>query len=221
MSNFVSAPFGYSTLTLIMCAPPFVEEAYHSECAHHRLPSTAFSTMDRREQGAAAMNRMMLTIVAVALVAVPSFAQDTTIKDQLFGTWKVVTLKATSEGKVTQPLGDQVAGYVSITPSRIWLLFVDSTRKPPAAPSLTDAEAVAMMKSHVAWTGNYSTGVQTSEGIKLTARVDAASSQALTGTDRVYFMRVEGDRLTMKSPGVIVPMTGKTSVVEIELVKAD
>jgi hypothetical protein len=25
----------------------------------------------------------------------------------------------------------------------------------------------------------------------------------------------------MKSPGVIVPMTGKTSIVEIELVKAD
>jgi len=48
-----------------------------------------------------------------------------------------------------------------------------------------------------------------------------ASSQALTGTERVYFMRVEGNRLTMKSPGVIVPMTGKTSIVEIELVKAD
>jgi probable HAF family extracellular repeat protein len=38
---------------------------------------------------------------------------------------------------------------------------------------------------------------------------------------RVYFMRVAGNRLTMKSRGVIVPMTGKTSIVEIELVKAD
>jgi Lipocalin-like domain len=167
------------------------------------------------------MTKMLLAFVAVALVAVPSFAQDRPIKDQLLGTWKVVNLTATSEGKVTHPLGDQVAGYVSITPTRIWLLFVDSTRKPPAAPSLTDAEAVAMMKSHVAWTGEYSTGAQASEGIKLTARVDTASSQVLTGTDRVYFMTVEGDKLTMKSPGVIVPMTGKTSVVEIELVKAD
>ena len=67
-------------------------------------------------RGAAAMNRMLLTIGAVALVAVPSFAQDTTVKDKLVGTWKVVTLKATSEGKVTHPLGGQVAGYVSITP---------------------------------------------------------------------------------------------------------
>jgi hypothetical protein len=167
------------------------------------------------------MNKMLLTIVAVALFAVPSFAQQTTTKDQLVGTWKVVTLKATSDGKVTHPLGDQVAGYVSITPDRLWLLFVDSTRKPPTAPSLTDAEAVAMMKSHVAWTGKYSTGNPTPEGIKLTAHVDAASSQAITGTERVYFVRLEGDKLTMKSPGVIVPMTGKTSVVEFELVKAD
>jgi len=167
------------------------------------------------------MNKMLLTIVTVALFAVPSFAQQTTTKDQLVGTWKVVTLKATSDGKVTHPLGDQVAGYVSITPDRIWLLFVDSTRKPPAAPSLTDAEAVAMMKSHVAWTGKYSTGGETPEGIKLTTHVDAASSQAITGTERVYFVRLEGDKLTMRSPGVIVPMTGKTSVVEFELVKAD
>jgi hypothetical protein len=78
-----------------------------------------------------------------------------------------------------------------------------------------------MMKSHVAWTGKYSTGDQTPEGIKLTAHVDAASSQAITGTERVYFMKVEGNRLTMKSPGVVVPMTGKTSIVEIELVEAD
>jgi Lipocalin-like domain len=167
------------------------------------------------------MTKMLLASVAVALIAVPSFTQHPASKDQLVGTWKVVTLKAMGEGKVSYPLGDQVAGYVSITHDRIWLLFVDSTRKPPVAPSLTDAEAVAMMKSHVAWTGKYSTEGQTPEGIKLTAHVDTASSQALTGTERVYFMRVEGNKLTMKSPGVIVPMTGKTSIIEIELVKAD
>jgi hypothetical protein len=55
----------------------------------------------------------------------------------------------------------------------------------------------------------------------LTVRVDAASSQAITGTDRVYFMRVDGNQLMVKSPGVIVPMTGATSVVEFDLVKAD
>jgi hypothetical protein len=42
-----------------------------------------------------------------------------------------------------------VAGYVTITPTRFWLLFVDATRKVPAAPTLTDAEAIAMMKTQV------------------------------------------------------------------------
>jgi hypothetical protein len=53
------------------------------------------------------------------------------------------------------------------------------------------------------------------------SHVDTAASEALNGTDRVYFMRVDGNRLMMKSPGVIVPMTGATSIIEIELVKAD
>jgi hypothetical protein len=116
---------------------------------------------------------------------------------------------------------EQPTGYVSLTPTRFWLMFIDSTRKVPAAPALTDAEAIASMKSHVAWTGKYATADQTPDGIKVTAHVDIASSQAITGTDRVYFMRVEGNRLVVKSSGVIVPMTGMTSIVEFELVKAE
>ena len=161
------------------------------------------------------------TIIAVTLAAGPSHAQQTTTKDQLIGSWKVLNLKATIGDKVTYPLGDQVAGYVTITPTRFWLLFVDATRKAPATPTLTDAEAVAMMKTQVAWTGKYSTAEQTAEGIKLTAHVDAASSQAIYDTDRVYFIRVNGDKMMVKSPGVIVPMTGQTSIVEFDLVKSD
>ncbi len=46
-------------------------------------------------------------------------------------------------------------------------------------------------------------------------------SQAIFDTDQVYFMRVNGNKMMVKSPGVIVPMTGQTSIVEFELVKAD
>ena len=141
-------------------------------------------------------------------------------RDQLVGTWRVVTLKATSGGKVSHPLGDRPEGFVTMTANRLWLLFVDPARKTPVTPTLTDAEAVAAMKSHVGWTGTYALENQP-EGLRLTARVDAASSHAITGNDRVYFVRLDGDRLTMKSPETIVPMTGLPSVVEIELVKAD
>jgi hypothetical protein len=170
-----------------------------------------------------AMKGILLVIAAVALVAAgaPVFAEQQPTKEQLLGTWKVLSLKAVSEDKVSYPLGDQVTGFVTITPTRFWLLFVDGTRKVPGGPALTDAEAIAMMKTQVAWTGKYATAEQTAEGIKLTAHVDTASSQAITGNDRVYFLRVDGNKLMVKSPGVIVPMTGAKSVVEFELVKAD
>jgi hypothetical protein len=164
---------------------------------------------------------LLATIVAVAATSGPSHAQQNITKEQLIGSWKVLSLKATTGDKVTYPLGEQVAGYVTVTATRFWLLFVDATRKAPAAPALTDAEAIAMMKTQVAWTGKYSTAEQTAEGVKLTAHVDAASSQAIFDTDRVYFIRVDGDKMKVKSPGVIVPMTGATSIVEFELVKAD
>jgi len=169
------------------------------------------------------MNKFLLATAAFAFVvaAAPSYAQKATTKDQLIGSWKVISLKTTTGDKVSYPLGERVAGYVTLTADRFWLLFFDSTRKAPAAAALTDAEAVAMMKTSVAWTGQYSTAEQTPEGIKVTAHVDAASSQAIFGNDRVYFMRVEGNKLIAKSPGVIVPMTGAKSVVEYHLVKAD
>jgi hypothetical protein len=66
-------------------------------------------------------------MIAVAAPSGPLQAQQTMTKDQLVGSWKVLSLKATAGEKVTYPLGEQVAGYVTITPTRIWLLFVDGT----------------------------------------------------------------------------------------------
>jgi hypothetical protein len=167
------------------------------------------------------MKRILLaTMIAVTVAAGPSHAQQTTTKDQLIGSWKVLNLKATTGDKVTYPLGEQVAGYVTITPTRFWLLFVDATRKAPATPTLTDAEAIAMMKTQVAWTAKYTTAEQTAEGSKITARVGAASSLAIFDTDRVYFIRVNGNKMMVKG-SVIVPMTGQKSIVEFELVKSD
>jgi Lipocalin-like domain len=158
------------------------------------------------------MRNIILAAAAVASIglAAPSNAQQATTKEQLIGSWKVRSLKATTGNNVSYPLGEKVAGYATITPDRIWVLLVDSTRKAPAAAALTDAESMAMMKSHAAWTGKYATAEQTAEGIKLTVRVDAASSEAINNTDRIYFMQVNGSKLTVKSPSVIVPTTGAT-----------
>jgi hypothetical protein len=169
------------------------------------------------------MNKLLLATVTLVVLttSVPSYAQQATTKDRIEGTWKVLSLKGLTAGRVKYPLGEQPEGYVTITATRLWLLFVDSRRPAPNSAALTDPEAIAAMKSSVAWTGRYTIGEQSPDGLKATARVDTASSPALPGTDRVYFMKVDGNKLTMKSPGVIEPMTGVVSALVIELEKAD
>ena len=90
------------------------------------------------------MNKILLATATFALVAgaAPLSAQQATTKDQLIGSWKVLSLKATTSDRVSYPLGEHVAGYVTVTPDRFWLLFVDATRKAPAAATLTEAEAL-------------------------------------------------------------------------------
>jgi len=112
-------------------------------------------------------------------------------------------------------------GYIGFSPARFWVMLADSSRKPPIAAALTDAEAITLMRSSAAYTGKYDADdVQTADGIKITIHVDAASNEALVGTDRVFFMRTDGERLRLKSPAVVIP-SGSTSVVRLEFVKAD
>ena len=88
---------------------------------------------------------------------------------------------------------------------------------PDCASSFAPASHLCLEEVPVAWTGKYSTAEQTSDRIKVTAHVDTASSQAITGNDRVYFMRVDGDKLTVKSPGVVVPVTGQQASSNLSL----
>jgi hypothetical protein len=78
------------------------------------------------------------------------------------------------------------------------------------------------MKSHAAYSAKYEVDpAQTPDGIKVSVYPDAASNQALTGTTRVFYMKVDGNKLTLKSLGVVIPTSGLTSVVQLDLVKVD
>jgi hypothetical protein len=101
-------------------------------------------------------------------------------------------------------------------------MLVNSTRKAPGTAVLTDAEAISLMNSSAAYTGKYDADpAQTPDGIKITIHVDTASNQAIVGADRVFYMGVEGNKLTLKSPAMVIAMSGSTSVVQLEFVKAD
>jgi lipocalin-like protein len=160
--------------------------------------------------------------LTTVVLSVPLQAQSVATKDQLVGTWQLVSFIATSGNQVSYPLGEHPGGYVGFSPDRFWVMLVDSTRKAPAAAALTDAEAVSLMKTSASYTGRYDVDpAQTPDGIKATIHVDAASNQALTGSTRLFFIRVDGDKLTLKSPSVVVPMTGLTSVVQLQFVRTD
>src|SRR5271169_90467 len=163
-----------------------------------------------------------LAALAAIVLSVPLQAQEVMTKDKLVGTWQLATFTATSGNQVSYPLGEHPGGYIGFSPARFWVMLVDSTRKAPAAAALTDAEAVSLLKTSASYTGRYDVDpAQTPDGMKVSIHVDAASNQALTGTNRVFFMRVDGDKLTLKSPAVVVPMTGSTSEVQLHFVRTD
>jgi Lipocalin-like domain len=159
---------------------------------------------------------------AITFAALPAPAEENTGKSQLAGAWLLKSFKATTGDQVNYPLGEHPGGYVGFSPTRFWVMLVDTTRKAPASAAMTDAEAASFMKSSAAYTGKYvADPIPTPDGIKITIHVDAAANQALTGTDRVLFVRIDGDELTLKSPAIVIPTTGKTSVVQLDFVKAD
>jgi hypothetical protein len=143
-------------------------------------------------------------------------------KEQLLGTWQILSFRATAVNKISYPLGERPSGYIGFSHTRFWVMLVNSTRKAPGTAVLTDAEAISLMNSSAAYTGKYDADpAQTPDGIKITIHVDTASNQAIVGTDRVFYMGVEGNKLTLKSPAMVIAMSGSTSVVQLEFVKAD
>jgi hypothetical protein len=66
-------------------------------------------------------SKIPLATIVFALVstAAPSYAQQATTRDQLIGSWKALSLKATTGDKVSYPVGERVAGYVTVTPNAL------------------------------------------------------------------------------------------------------
>jgi hypothetical protein len=70
----------------------------------------------RENTGEATMKNVLLATAAFALAAAasPSHAQPVTTKDQLLGSWKVLSLKATTGNKITHPLGEGHTRHVVV-----------------------------------------------------------------------------------------------------------
>ena len=168
------------------------------------------------------ITNVLVATVVLGAISVPCRAQHEMTKHELVGTWRLVSFKAITGSQISYPLGEHPGGVVGYTPSRFWLMLIDTDRKAPIAATLTDGEAASLMKSHIAYTGKYDADpAQTSDGIKIVVHVDSASNQAIIGTDRAWFARVDGNKLTVKSQAIFIPTSGLTSSVQLEYLKVD
>lgn len=137
--------------------------------------------------------------VALALMTLPSngIAQS---KDALVGTWKLVSSKDTPErGEVRDAFGKNPTGFLIYTADG-WMTVIITFdgRQPLSVPDYISApseERAAAFATLIAYAGTY-----TLTGDRVTHHVEAAWMQNYVKSDQVRFVKLRGDRLTLRTP---------------------
>jgi hypothetical protein len=139
--------------------------------------------------------RTLVILLAIVATGIPAQAQN---PSPIVGTWRVVSFerevldtKAKSQG-----FGGHAMGFTTYTPDgRMMSMVVDSTRKPPARPTATDAEAVDLFRTMLAYAGTYRV-----QGNEIILHSEISWNQDLSQVDQKRFFKIEGDRLTLTTP---------------------
>ena len=148
--------------------------------------------------------RKITLFLALVIGAIPNLAWGA---GSLVGTWRLVSyVSEETESKTTyKPFGDNPGGLISYTPDGyIIVIIADPTRKPPAEPKATDAEAAQLYRTMNSYAGRYKT-----DGDKLIVNPEIASSPAVVGTELTYVFEVKGDRYQLKTNPFVSQLTGK------------
>lgn len=135
----------------------------------------------------------------------------------LIGTWKQISGTMVEEGSQTSRsnLSAAPVGFVNFSADgRLILLSVDSARKQPAGEVPTAAEAEALYRSMIAYAGTYEV-----EGNKVTYHLEATWNESWTGTEQIRYWEISGNTLTITTPEIVNPLTGKRSVFRLAFSK--
>lgn len=132
---------------------------------------------------------------AVALIAgfQPTWGQEASRSH--VGTWKLTSYQLQFIGEeISEPFGKASKGSLALTQEGRWIIVLALGERKPAT---NEAERAALMGTMIAYTGKY-----TIEGDKIITRVDASWNEMYSGKAEVQtrFLKVEGDRLTIRSP---------------------
>jgi hypothetical protein len=154
------------------------------------------------------MVRMGLAaLIVVAIAAVWSAAQA---GDSVVGSWRLLSwVQEDVESKAVQTVfGDNPVGVITYTSDSHMSVFIaNPKRRPAGGPLPTDAEAADLYRTMIAYSGTYSI-----DGNKVTHKVEVSWNQAWNGTDQQRLIEVKDNRLTIKSPTMVSPISGKESI---------
>jgi hypothetical protein len=150
---------------------------------------------------------MCLVVSVMATGAVWSKARA---DESVVGSWRLVSwVEVETESKAIHVVfGDNPNGIITYTSDGHMSLFItDTRRKPPAGPRATDAEAIDLYRTMIAYSGTYSI-----DGNKVTYKIEVSRNQAWSGTSQQRFVQVKDNQLTIKTPPIISPLSGKETI---------
>jgi hypothetical protein len=139
--------------------------------------------------------RTLVVLLMLTETGIPPRAESPA---SIVGTWRLVSFdrEVVETKAVSHAFGGHALGRLTYTADgHMMVMIVDSTRKPPAKPAATDAEALDLYRTMVAYAGTYHV-----QGSEIITHVEISWSQDLTGTDQKRFFKLEGNRLTTTTP---------------------
>jgi hypothetical protein len=150
------------------------------------------------------MAKFVIQLLAFSTSLIPlagAHAQHVTTREDLLGAWKLLSFcDETDTGKRTDPFGVNPRGLMILTAEgRIALTFLNRPREQKGSVT-TDAEAVALFRSMVAYVGKYQlASTPIDGGLGMTIRSEVSSAPLIEGVDRKFVVWVDGGQMTMKT----------------------
>jgi hypothetical protein len=156
------------------------------------------------------MNLIVRIGVAFLTIAALWASPTAHAADTIVGSWRLLSwVEVETETKaVRAAFGDDPVGVITYTPDGRTAIFIaNPKRKAPAGPKATDAEAIDLYRTIVAYAGTYSV-----DGDTITHKIEVSWNQTWSGTSQKRHIEIKEDHLTIKTPPIISPSSGKESV---------
>jgi hypothetical protein len=160
-----------------------------------------------------AMYKSMLVLAGVAiLISAAGIAAAQNLKDQIVGTWTVVSAQVTKDGKMTEPQGPHPLGQVMFDSSGRFSINIMTPDTPKFASNNrltgTAEENKAAVQASINYFGTYAINP---DGL-VTFHIIASSFPNWTGTDQKRKIEISGNQMKYTNPEASITGTAVLSL---------